>query len=192
MENNWTIEQTKELFALAKTAYSQGKGLKVAFTQMSEKSSKSINSVRNYYYSQLKMFELVPSLAQNIGIETVREKRAAFRTFAPDEVRSLVKRILAAKGKGISVRACIASMTNTPKEALRLQNKFRSAVVRHKSLVEEIMNELNAEGSPYFNPYTKSTSSNCAVKGIDKLNEYISKLDEKEVNGFITLLSKLV
>ena len=83
-------------------------------------------------------------------------------------------------------------MTNTPKEALRLQNKFRSAVVRHKSLVEEIMNELNAEGSPYFNPYTKSTSSNCAVKGIGKLNEYISKLDEKEVNGFITLLSKLV
>lgn len=78
MENNWTIEQTKELFALAKTAYSQGKGLKVAFTQMSEKSGKSINSVRNYYYSQLKMFELVPSLAQNIGIETVRENELRF------------------------------------------------------------------------------------------------------------------
>lgn len=192
MENNWTIQQTKELFDLAKDAYSQGKGLKSAFCLMSEKSGKSINSVRNYYYSQLKMFELVPSLAQSIGIVTVREKRAAFCTFRQDEVRRLVKRILADKGKGISVRASIAAMSDSPKAALRLQNKFRSVVARHKPLVTEIMNELGNEGQPYFNPYTKSVGDETSAKGIDKLNEYISKLDEKEVNGFISLLSKLV
>lgn len=192
MENNWTINQTKELFVLVNKAIESGKGLKSAFAQMAESSSRSVNSVRNYYYSQLKMFELVPSLASDLGITVVKCSREQFELFSQEEIDELIRKILIGKANGVSVRGTIASMSNSPKQALRLQNKYRSMVAHHKSVVTAIMNDLAAKGIKHFNPYTKQVEDGTTKSGLSKLNEYISKLDESQMGDFLSLLGKLM
>lgn len=191
MENNWTINQTKELFALVNKASLEQKGLRAAFEEMSARCGRSVNSVRNYYYSQLKMFELIPTLASDLGITVVKSSREQFELFKEDEIDDLMRKILIGKAKGTSVRSTIASIASSPKEALRLQNKYRSMVAHHKNKVTEIMNDLSKNGIEYFNPYTKEVGKG-NNSGLNKLNEYISKLDDAEVGSFLNLLKKLI
>lgn len=192
MENNWTIEQTKNLFAYVKKASDSNKGLKWAFAKSAEESNRSINSVRNYYYSQLKMFELVPSLAKDLGIEIVKSKREGFELFTQDEIENLMKTILIEKAKGRSVRSIIASMAKDSKEALRFQNKYRSMVAHNRQRVIAIMNALSAEGKVYYNPYIKQVVDGKAQNdNLQRFNEYLSKLDASEVGSFLNILGKL-
>ena len=129
MENNWTIEQTKTLFALANEAKSRGRGLVWAFSSMSEKTGRSVNSVRNYYYSQLKMFELVPRLAADLGVSVPEAARERFELFDASEIDELLEKVLVGKAQGVSVRKVIAGLAGgDAKKALRLQNKYRSMI----------------------------------------------------------------
>lgn len=192
MENNWTINQTKELFALVNEAFTNGNGLKTAFEKMSMKCGRSVNSVRNYYYSQLKMFELVPTLAADLGVTIVKSAREQFELFNEDEIDKLMRAILIGKANGVSVRGTIAGMSDSPKEALRLQNKYRSMVAHHKNKVTAIMNDLSEQGIKHFDPYTKQINDGSQKNGLNRLNEYIGKLDDKEVGEFLTILKKLI
>ena len=66
--NTWTIEQTKALFNRCAAARKAGKSLSAAFEETAKLTDRSVNSVRNYYYSQAKTFELVPDIAEKLGI----------------------------------------------------------------------------------------------------------------------------
>ncbi len=193
MEKNWSIEQTKRLFDYAFRATVQKKGLMWAFVQVAQESGKSINSVRNYYYSQLKMFELVPRLASELDIKVVNVQRDRFQLFGEQEINQLVKEILIGKANGVSVRATINQKSDgDSKLALRLQNKYRSMVANHKDKVVKIMDELGFDGIVYFNPYTKMVSSEMrAVSNHEKLIEYISELDEGKVDSVFEIFKKL-
>jgi len=194
MENNWSIEQTKKLFGYAYAAGESGKGLMWAFLKTAEESGRSVNSVRNYYYSQLKMFELVPKLAEDLGIRLKPVSRGQFELFKSDEIHDLLERILTGKANGFSVRATIAQLSGGDgKRALRLQNKYRSMITHHKPKVTAVMNGLAAKGTPYFNPYTKSvvTDAADAADNYKKLSDYITSLDESEVDNFFSLMKKL-
>lgn len=192
MDNNWTIEQTKTLFALARKAKEKGNGLISAFSAMSERTGRSVNSVRNYYYSQLKMFELVPRLAADLGIEIVDSQRERFELFSANEIDSLLERILVGKAQGVSVRKIIADMSGgDSKKALRLQNKYRSMVLHHRDKVTEIMRKIGASGRNYYNPYLKETVvAGSETDNYKKLNDYISSLDETEVGEFLQIMKK--
>ena len=185
MEKNWTISQTKELFDLVYRAAESGKGLNSAFIRMAEKCGRSVNSVRNYYYSQL------PTLSRDLGIRLVSVRRADFELFTEAEIRELIEKILTAKARGKSVRAAIAEMAGgDAKLALRLQNKYRSMLAHHRDRVTAVMEDMAARGVVYYNPYKKSVvdgSDNIAL-----LTEYISKLDEGEAGSFLKLIKKLV
>jgi len=192
MENSWTIEQTKNLFKAVKEAAAENKGLRAAFEKSAALTGRSVNSVRNYYYSQLKMFELVPTLAKDLGIETVKSKRDGFELFSDAEITDLVKAILCGKAEGQSVRAVIASLSSNGKEALRLQNKYRSMVAHNRVKVTAIMNQLGKEGKVYYNPYYKQVvSSEEKNDNLVKLSEYLAKLDPGEVGNFLNILGKL-
>ena len=192
MENNWTIEQTKVLFNLARKAREDGKGLAFAFTEVGEKVGRSVNSVRNYYYSQLKMFELVPGLAADLGITVTDSPRQRFETFAADEIDELLENVLAGKANGKSVRKVIAEMSaGDAKKALRLQNKYRSMILHHRDKVNETMRKLNSEGKNYYNPYLKETViAGTETDNYARLGEYISSLDEQEVGEFLSMMRK--
>ena len=192
MDNNWTIEQTKTLFALAKQAKDGGKGLIAAFTEMSKQTGRSVNSVRNYYYSQLKTFELVPTLAADLGIAVGSVDRERFELFNKEEIDELIERVIINKAAGISVRKTIAEMANgDSKKALRLQNKYRSMILHHREKINEIMRKIGSRGENYFNPYMKET----VVAGSERdnykrLSDYISSLDEAEVGEFLQIMKK--
>ena len=193
MENNWSIEQTKKLFGYAMSAAESGRGLMWAFLKTAEESGRSVNSVRNYYYSQLKMFELVPSLATDLGIKIITSRRGQFELFEKDEIRALVERILTGKANGVSVRSTIAELSKgEPKRALRLQNKYRSMVMHHRTTVNEVMSDLEQRGIKYYNPYTKSVETGQNTQDNHKrLTEYIASLDRSEVANFLSLMKKL-
>ncbi len=191
MENNWTINQTKQLFDEVNESVKHGYGLKRAFEKIATATNRSVNSVRNYYYSQLKTFELVPTLAADLGITFKKPEREKFETFTKSEIDELMRKILVGKGKGESVRSVIASMSDCPKQALRLQNKYRSMVAHHKDVVTAIMNDLSEKGVKYYNPYTKSASDAAKKDNLTKLSEFIAKLDDNEVGNFLNLLNKL-
>lgn len=193
MDNNWTINQTKELFGYVSQAVEQGVGLKSAFARMSEKTGRSLNSVRNYYYSQLKMLKLVPALAEQLGITPIGNQRAEFDTFTEEEVNELIRTILIGKANGVSVRATIAAMSDNSKQALRLQNKYRSVVAHHRVKVNDIMSKLSGEGKAYYNPYTKKVvGTGDEPDNLVRLNEYVAKLDSTQVGNFLDLIEKLI
>ncbi|MCI8596198.1 MAG: hypothetical protein HFE35_05225 [Clostridia bacterium] len=192
MENNWTIEQTKTLFSLAREAKEKERGLVWAFSAMSDKTGRSVNSVRNYYYSQLKMFELVPSLAKDLGIELVDSSRERFELFEADEIDELLENVLSGKARGVSVRQVIADMSGGDgKKALRLQNKYRSMILHHREKVNEVMRRIGASGKDYYNPYLKETvAAGSETDNYKKLNDYIASLDEAEVGEFLQIMKK--
>ena len=129
VNNNWTVDETRELFARCALARKKGESLSSAFSDMAEKTCRSVNSVRNYYYAQAKTFELVPEVAQKLGIVAGEVRRERFVPFEDSEVRSLIEDVLIAKGRGISVRKAIAAMSGgDEKKALRYQNKYRSVL----------------------------------------------------------------
>jgi len=192
MQNNWTINQTQSLFAHAHEAMTKGRGLMWAFMKASKETGRSVNSVRNYYYSQLKMFELVPKLADDLNITLVKSGREQFELFDSSEITDLVKKILVGKANGSSVRATIAVLAKGDgKLALRLQNKYRSMVAHHKTKVVAIMKELADSGTVFFNPYTKTLVTEAAPDNHKKLADYIGGLNETEVDSFFSLMKKL-
>ncbi|MCL2234806.1 MAG: hypothetical protein FWC11_06830 [Firmicutes bacterium] len=191
--NSWSIEQTKKLFALVHEAHDEEKGLVWAFSKMSEESNRSVNSVRNYYYSQLKMFELIPNLASDLGIRLISNKRGEFELFSESEIKNLVQTILINKAKGKSVRATIAELSKgDSKLALRLQNKYRSMVTHHKGRVTQMMNELSSRGVVFFNPYTKEVmTKDTKASNHSRLADYISSLDDGQVDEFFDLMKRV-
>ncbi len=189
MNNNtsWTIEQTKKLFSLCDKAKCGGSSLSDAFGLMAAETGRSVNSVRNYYYGQAKTFELVPEIAQKLGIKNTKVKRDAFVPFKSGEIRELIENVIVGKARGKSVRATIYEMAGgDAKTALRLQNKYRSVLRSHRDTVESVMNSLAARGVEYVNPYDKNRGDNFA-----RLTEYIAALDESKVGSFLSLIEKL-
>ncbi|MCH5157955.1 MAG: hypothetical protein J1F33_02035 [Clostridiales bacterium] len=183
---NWTIEQTKRLFSLCDKAKKSGKSLGEAFSVCAAESGRSVNSVRNYYYAQTKIFSLVPDVAKKLGITLCEVKREAFVPFSGDEVKALVEHILVKKGEGVSVRAAIAEISPDDKTALRYQNKYRSYLRSHRSEVEAIMAELSSRGVKYFDPYKKSGADN-----FERLTRYLAALDQKSVGKFLSIIEKI-
>ena len=192
MQNNWSIGQTQKLFSYALQAQEEKKGLMWAFIKLSEESGRSVNSIRNYYYSQLKMFELVPKLAEDLGITIANSNRTQFELFKNTEIDELVKSILIGKANGKSVRATIAHLSDgDSKLGLRLQNKYRSMITHHKSKVNVLMQEMATEGIIFYNPYTKSVVTEATPDNHKKLADYIGSLNETEVDNFFLLMQKL-
>lgn len=185
--NEWTLEQTVELFECCEQSRKRGNSLSDAFRYMAEKTSRSLNSVRNYYYGQSKTFELVPEVARKLGIRIENKPRNRFVPFAESEVRELVEKILTAKGRGISVRRAILDIAGgDSKKALRYQNKYRAALRSRRELVENVVKDLAERHMPYKDPYAKPACGN-----LERLTEYLATLGDDKVERFLSLMEKL-
>lgn len=186
MDKNWTVKETVELFSLCDAARERGESLSAAFAALALKTGRSVNSVRNYYYSQAKTFELVPEIADKLGIKRAKVERERFVPFTDSEVRELVERILIARGEGKSVRKAIFEYANgDARLALRYQNKYRSVLKSHRELVDEIARELDGRGIKC------GTADSRSADNFTRLTEYIAALDEKRVGKFLSIIEKL-
>lgn len=193
MSNNWSIPETKELFDTVRRSVSNGNGLSKAFNEIAKNHNRSVNSVRNYYYSQCKLFNMIPKVAEELGIETIESKRDKFSVFSQQEIKDLIMHILTKRTTGQSVRAILNDLShNDPVLALRYMNKYRSMLITHKSIIQQYMQELREQNIPYFNPYTNAVITQDETDSRAKLASFLSKLEESELDKFIDMINKIV
>ncbi len=134
----WQQEETDMLWREIRAAADSGAPLRQVFDRMGQALGRKPNSVRNYYYMQLR---------DQAGEELRRA--APFETFTEDEVHDLLRRVLMARGEGRSVRSCVMDMSNGDRTLmLRYQNKYRSILRKKPDLIAQVRHELEAEGLP--------------------------------------------
>lgn len=134
----WAKEETDFLWKEIQAAAQQGLPLREVFQRAGDTLGRKPNSVRNYYYMQLR--------DQGDG----EWRRAApFETFTPEEVHALLRQVLIARGQGQSVRSCVMALSRGDKsKMLRYQNKYRSILRKKPELIERVCRELASEGLP--------------------------------------------
>ena len=136
--NGWSREEADLLLKEVREASEKGAPLRAVFERMGEELGRKPNSVRNYYYMQLR--------DQDGG---ACKRAAPFETFSDEEIQDLLRHVLAAKGEGQSVRASVMDLSHGDKTLmLRYQNKYRALLRKRPDLIEEICQELRDAGKP--------------------------------------------
>ena len=134
----WRPEETEMLWQEIRAAAETGAPLRGVFERMGQTLGRKPNSVRNYYYMQLR---------DRAGDEFRRA--TPFATFSDEEIHQLLRRILMARGQGQSVRACVMELAGGDRALmLRYQNKYRSLLRKKPALLQRVCQELRAEGLP--------------------------------------------
>lgn len=135
--SGWQEEEIKLLFEAVQEASQSGRALRDVFAEVADSLRRKPNSIRNFYYARMR------------ELPEVQQRKAPFRTFTQEELHSLLRNVLMARGKGESVRACVTRLAQGDRaRMLRYQNKYRSVLKNRPELLEAIAQELRAEGKP--------------------------------------------
>ena len=133
----WQEAETARLFTAVKEANAAGAPLRSVFESLSGDLGRKPNSIRNYYYACLRQQP-----------ESV-ERTPAFQPFTPEETHELLRQVLMARGKGMSVRACEMQLADgSHSRMLRYQNKCRTILKTRPELIAQVCEELRQEGLP--------------------------------------------
>ena len=136
--NGWTQEETDLLWKEIHSALDAGTPLRGVFDRTGQALGRKPNSVRNYYYMQMR----------EKGGEDMK-RAAPFDTFSDEEVHDLLRKVLLGRGNGRSVRACVMEMSGGDRSRmLRYQNKYRAILRKKPDLIEQVCRELKQEGLP--------------------------------------------
>lgn len=146
----WSKEEDALLFDAVREARVDGAPLKAVFDKVAKETGRKPNSIRNYYYARVKV---------GSGLDVELPHNPAFIPFHEEEIQSLLKTVLQAQAKGMSVRACTLAMGNGDNRAmLRYQNKYRSLLKSNPELVKAVVHELREEGMPAQDPYERAST----------------------------------
>ena len=155
--NGWQQEETVRLWQEIEQAATTGEPLRSVFERMGEELKRKPNSVRNFYYMQLRSRP-----------DGSMRRAAPFELFSQEEIRALVREVLISKGRGESVRSCVMRMSGGDEKCmLRLQNKYRSVLSKRPQLICEIAKELADEGVVFENPVQKIPVHSVALSAPD-------------------------
>ena len=139
----WTDKESNTLFKEVKKAQNMKKPLNKVFEKIARETNRKANSVRNYYYQQVKVQEKSDITLPN-----------HFISFSDRDIKSLISAMLTEQAKGKSVRKCALDMGDNDKtKMLRYQNKYRSVVKSSPDLVKDVMKSLDKKGIAFINPY---------------------------------------
>ncbi len=135
--SGWQEAETARLFTAVQEANASGAPLRSVFESLSGDLGRKPNSIRNYYYACLR---------QQPGSAS---RTPAFQPFTPEETHELLRQVLMARGKGISVRACVMGLADgSHSRMLRYQNKYRTILKTRPELIAQVCEELKQEGLP--------------------------------------------
>ena len=133
--SGWSEEENRLLWETADEAQLKGLPLKQVFDRIAEQTGRRPNSIRNYYYAQVRQREGDQAHAPR------------FVPFSEGEVEALVEQVLRARADGHSVRSCLQEMSGGDHSLmLRYQNKYRSVLKNRPDLIQRIMEKLQEEG----------------------------------------------
>lgn len=135
--SGWQQEENELLFSAIREAAADGTPLRDVFERVGRQLNRKPNSIRNYYYARIRE---EPELAPG---------KTTFRVFDQEELHQLLRDVLAARGRGESVRACVTRRAGGDRSMmLRYQNKYRSILKNHPEMLMEVARELRSEGIP--------------------------------------------
>lgn len=141
----WQKQEIDALQQSVEAAERSGESLRSVFERMSRQLGRKPNSIRNFYYAQVRAAQ---------GEDGART--TPFETFSPEEVERLVEQVLTARAQGVSVRACVRQMADGDRtRMLRYQNKYRSTVRTRPEIVRRVMDRLNEQGRAFISPYAQ-------------------------------------
>ena len=131
----WSDFESKLLWETAEEAQRRGQPLKGVFERIAQQTGRRPNSIRNYYYAQVR---------QQAGGQARAQR---FVPFTQEEVDWLMEQVLRARAEGQSVRACLQRLSEGDhSRMLRYQNKYRSIIKNRPEYVQAMVERLNGEG----------------------------------------------
>ena len=123
----WTKAEICKLFDMVEKYKKDNKPLMSAFEDFAGRFARKRGSVRNFYYSQVKMFEASPKLCKEWGINLENHKKNPAKPFSREEEQKVLSQIESLVQKGHSVRfACKMISGGDVTKMLRLQNKYHA------------------------------------------------------------------
>ena len=141
-KNGWKEEETALLAQAVQQANEKGISLRSVFEETGRQLGRKPNSVRNYYYMQLRENEHFSA-----------RRAAPFVLFEEEEVAALVRQVILAQSRGESVRSCVMALSGGDKTMmLRYQNKYRSVLRKKPEMIAGICKALEEEGIYCINP----------------------------------------
>ena len=133
--SGWSESENRLLWETADEAQQQGLPLKAVFEQIAEQTGRRPNSIRNYYYAQVRQ--------RGDG----QLHAARFVPFAQEEVDWLMEQVLIARAAGQSVRSCLQKLSGGDHSLmLRYQNKYRAVIKSRPDYVHDMVERLNRQG----------------------------------------------
>jgi hypothetical protein len=145
--SGWSEMESKLLWETADEAQQQGTSLKAVFERIAEQTGRRPNSIRNYYYAQVRQRE------------GDRERVARFVPFTQEEVDWLMEQVLVARAAGQSVRACLQRLAGGDHSLmLRYQNKYRAMIKSRPDYVRSMVERLNGQGVACDQPQVRHRS----------------------------------
>ena len=147
MQSKWNNVEVKKLFQTVEKYKNENKSLLDAFKEFAKKSNRKPNSVRNYYYLEIRELSQNIERQKKLGIDLSNHKVNFSDKFSEEETKNLIKEILRQKCMGVSVRkSCLNLADGDLSKMVRFQNKFRNISATNRKLYEQCLSELKIEG----------------------------------------------
>ncbi|MDR0396012.1 MAG: DUF4349 domain-containing protein [Oscillospiraceae bacterium] len=176
----WKSEEVAALQTAIERANQSGEPLRGVFDDVSRLLGRKPNSIRNYYYAQLKNVDFAG-----------RPRATPFKAFDQQEIRAMLKEILRGCASGSSVRACVANLAQGDKtRMLRYQNKYRSLIKSRPELVREVMQELEDEGVRCRDPFMGRGARVSMAQTESRIRESGDPALQQLLSGLNALLSR--
>ena len=157
----WSERENQLLWETADEAQQQGLPLKAVFEQIAQATGRRPNSIRNYYYAQVR------------NREDGHPHAARFVPFTQEEVDWLMEQVLTARAAGQIVRSCLQKLSGGDHSLmLRYQNKYRAVIKSRPDYVRALVEKLNGEGvmcdAPQVNHRSRSDLNASCVQLVDE------------------------
>lgn len=176
----WQKQEIEALERSVQQAEQSGEPLRSVFERMGRELGRRPNSIRNFYYAQVR--------AQ---AGDGAQRALPFETFAQEEVEQLLARVLTARAQGTSVRACVRELAGGDRtKMLRYQNKYRSVIRTRPELVKRVMEDLTSRGVPFVSPYDEGEPAKAPSMTV--LHEKAARTGDAQVTALMSGLDHLL
>lgn len=157
----WSETERARLFTEVTKAAQTGAPLRDVFEKTGEALGRKPNSVRNYYYMQLRPHY------------TDAPRAAPFETFTEQETDTLLRAVLTGKAQGQSVRAAVMALADGDRtKMLRYQNKYRAILRKHPERLRALCQELAKAGVPAKDPTEPKQAAGARERMEKSLNTF--------------------
>ena len=127
--NIWEDEEVKTLFKFVEIKKSEGLPLIKIFKLFADFVGRKQNSVRNYYYKEIKNLVADNNRCKNLNISLSDHTAKNAIPFSENETKNVIESVKQMVNNGFSVRkACLTLANGDATKMIRYQNKYRSSI----------------------------------------------------------------